>query len=222
MEKPFRVNGKAVWGSGVVLATLAALALITTGCGKATESQAPVFLVIQDLAGSSGADPGTFSNTVISDVLTYVKVTNGGNTAYVATRFQDVGRVDMHVELKDIGRPTSPNTPTSNNQVIVERYHVTYIRADGRNTPGVDVPYGFDGSISGTVGAENSQFIFPLVRASAKLEPPLAALVGGGGAQHISCIAQITFYGHDYAGNSISVSGSLTVDFADWGDPTSS
>ena len=222
MEKPFRVNGKAVWGSGIVLAALLALAAIAAGCGKATEGQAPVFLVIQELAGSSGADPGAFSDTVTSDVLTYVKTTDpGGQTVYVATRFQDLGRVRMHVEMKDIGRPGSPNSPSANNQVVIERYHVTFIRSDGRNTPGVDVPYGFDGMMTGTVGADIGQFIFPLVRASAKTEPPLAALVGGGGAQHISAIAQVTFYGHDYAGNAITVAGALTVDFADWGDPSS-
>ena len=221
MEKPFRVSGKAVWGSGVILAVVA-LVLLVAGCGKATEGQGPVFLVLQELVAASGAEPGQYSETLSSDVLTYVKATDPatGNESAVATRFQDNGRATLHVEMKDIGRPGSPNTPSTNNQVVIERYHVNYIRADGRNTPGVDVPYGFDGMMTGTIGADNGQFTFPLVRASAKLEPPLAALAGGGGAQHISCIAQITFYGHDIAGNAVSVTGSLTVDFADWGDPS--
>jgi hypothetical protein len=215
MEKPFRVRAKAVWGSRAVLTAVTALALITAGCGKATEGQAPVYLVIENLGGAAGVDPGTFGDYLMSDVLTYVKV----NEVLSPTIFQDNGRVTMHVALKDFGRPLSPNPLSAYNQVILERYHVTFIRADGRNTPGVDVPYGFDGVMTGSVGPAAS-FVFPLVRASAKMEAPLVALVGGGGSQHISCIAQITFYGHDQAGNAISVSGQMTVDFADWGDPT--
>lgn len=220
MEKLFRVSAKAVWGSGAVLAAIVAVALLVAGCGKTTEGQGPVLLVIQNLTASSGADPGAYSDTLISDVLTYVKVSGGSGTVYVPTRFQDNGRVIMHAQMKDMGRPSAPNSPSPMNQVVIERYHVNYIRADGRNTPGIDVPYGFDGVVTATVGGDSADIVFPIVRASAKTEAPLAALVGGGGAQHISCIAQITFYGHDYYGNAVSVSGSMTVDFADWGDPS--
>src|SRR5512138_19048 len=178
MEKPFRVRGKAVWGSGAVLAIVTMLALLVAGCGKATEGQAPMFLVIQQLTAASGADPSAFSDTLMSDVLTYVKVDGTPR----ATIYQDMGRVAIHVEMKDIGRPGAPNSPTTNNSVVIERYHVTFVRADGRNTPGVDVPYGFDGVLTGTVGADNGLFVFPIVRVTAKNEPPLVALVGGGGA----------------------------------------
>lgn len=212
MDNAVRVKCKAVWGSSVLAAAIAALALLaTSGCGKATEGHSPAYLVVDELVAASGAEPDKFSNTLISDVLTVV---NGTPTV-----FQDNGRVTLHVALKDIGGPGSPNTPSANNRIVVERYHVTYIRADGRNTPGVDVPYGFDGMVTGTISESSSQLIFPMVRAAAKAEAPLAALIGGGGAQHISCFAQITFYGHDIAGNAVSVQGQMTVDFADWGDP---
>ena len=46
---------------------------------------------------------------------------------------------------------TNPNGPTSNNAITVNRYRVTYRRSDGRNTPGVDVPYAFDGAVTFTV-----------------------------------------------------------------------
>jgi hypothetical protein len=68
-----------------------------------------------------------------------------------------------------------------------------------------------DGKASGT---------FVLVRAQAKLEPPLISLRGGGGQIAISTIAQVTFYGRDQTGNDVSVSGSIGVNFADWGDPS--
>ncbi|MCK7469888.1 MAG: hypothetical protein MZU95_03085 [Desulfomicrobium escambiense] len=44
--------------------------------------------------------------------------------------------------------------PTPVNSVTVTRYHVAFKRSDGRNTPGVDVPYAFDGAATGTIGAD--------------------------------------------------------------------
>ena len=41
-----------------------------------------------------------------------------------------------------------------------------------------------------------------------------------GGAQNvISTIAEVTFYGRDQAGNEVSVTGSISVNFSDFGDP---
>jgi len=41
----------------------------------------------------------------------------------------------------------------------------------------------------------------------------------GGGALIISTIAEVTFYGHDQVGNQVSVTGTISVNFADWADP---
>ena len=41
--------------------------------------------------------------------------------------------------------PTRPTTPI--NAITLTRYRVDFRRTDGRNTPGVDVPYGFDGGL---------------------------------------------------------------------------
>ena len=60
---------------------------------------------------------------------------------------------------------------------------------------------------------------FTLVRVQAKQEAPLKALVGNGGAIAISTIAEVTFYGTDQAGRPVSVTGQISVDFNDWGDP---
>ncbi len=50
-------------------------------------------------------------------------------------------------------------------------------RADGRNTPGVDVPFGFDSAITGTIPAGGTlQLGFELVRNVAKQESPLVQL----------------------------------------------
>ena len=64
--------------------------------------------------------------------------------------------------------------------------------------------------------------MFALVRAQAKVEAPLKSLAGGGGAALISTIADVTFYGKDQTGNDVAVTGSISVNFADWGDPPES
>ena len=37
------------------------------------------------------------------------------------------------------------------NAITITQYHVEYVRSDGRNTPGVDVPYAFDSAVGATV-----------------------------------------------------------------------
>ena len=105
--------------------------------------------------------------------------------------------------------------------MTVTRYHVSFRRSDGRNTQGVDVPYAFDGGATATITAGGTQPLrFVLVRAQAKTESPLAALRGGGGSIFISTLADVTFYGQDQNGNQIAVTGTISVNFADWADPT--
>ena len=119
---------------------------------------------------------------------------------------------------KDPGSSTNLNTPTPNNYVTVTQYHVEYVRSDGRNVQGVDVPYAFDGAVTATVQS-SATVGFTLVRIQAKQEAPLQALAGGGGAQAISTVARVTFYGHDQTGRAVSVTGQMSVDFADYADP---
>ncbi len=203
---------KAVWGwrSGALALTIAMVA--GASCGSLTkQGQSASYLTIQNLEGASGANPATLANTLQSDVLTIVKG--------VPTIFEDPGAVTFRLGLKDPGSSGSPSSPTANNYITVTGYHVAYIRADGRNTPGVDVPYPFDGSITVTVVGGTTDASFVLVRAQAKREAPLAALAYGGGADQISAIAEVTFYGHDQTGVPVSVVGRISIDFADWGDP---
>jgi hypothetical protein len=105
--------------------------------------------------------------------------------------------------------------PSTANFITVTQYHVDYVRSDGRNTPGVDVPYAFDGGLGITV-AGSASIGFTLVRIQAKLEAPLKALVRQGGAQAITTVARVTFYGHDQTGREVNVTGNIEVTFADW------
>ena len=152
-------------------------------------------------------------------MLTYVRKSLDDQPC-VATVFQDAGRATFHLALKDPGSAGLPTSPSSANTVSFTRYRVEYRRADGRNTPGVDVPYGFDGGMAVAIAGENASVgQLTLVRAQAKEEAPLRALIGGGGARTISTIAEVTFYGTDQAGRAVSVTGHINIDFSDWSDP---
>lgn len=200
---------------------LAVCALVAAAaCGSAVrQGRASSYLIIDELTASSGAEPGKSSNVLQSDVVTNVNTTVGGQQVSVPTIYEDPGQATLHIALKDPGTADNPTAPSSTNAITVTRYRVTFVRADGRNTPGVDVPYPFDGAATGTVTANGMSLAFVLVRAQAKLEAPLKALAGGGGGIVISTIAEITLYGRDQAGNDVSVTGKMSVNFADWGDP---
>jgi hypothetical protein len=202
-------------------AMLIALAF-SISCGDVVrDGQSPAYLIINSITAASGARPGVFGNVLASDVVTIVERTVAGTVTQIPTVFEDPAQAIVTPALKDIGSVIGATTPTSNNQITITRYRVTYRRADGRNTPGVDVPYGFDGAVTVTtpVPAGSVAFGFTLVRVQAKEEPPLRNLRGGGGASVISTIADVTFFGHDQVGNAVSVTGSISVNFADWGDP---
>jgi hypothetical protein len=202
-------------------AALGVAALAATACGEvARTGQSPAFLIIDSLEAASGAEPTEFGSTLNSDVVTNVETVIDGQTIRVPTVFNDLGRVSLRLALRNPGSQTSPLSPSTLNEITIVRYRVVFRRADGRNTPGVDVPYGFDGAFTMTVPSSgNVTGGFDLVRHQAKKEPPLSSLVGGGAQLLISTIAEITFYGRDQAGNEVSVAGALSVNFADFGDP---
>jgi hypothetical protein len=202
---------KAVWGSGIRLLTAVTLSVAVSSCGEMSrQGTASSYLIVRSLEAAPGAEPTEFGGTLLSDVITVV---DGS-----ATIFNDVGRVTFSLGLKDAGTADSPTEPTSNNYITVTRYRVNFIRADGRNTPGVDVPYGFDGAVTVTVAAGESSAGFTIVRNIAKLEAPLAALAAS--PVIISTIAEVTFYGTDQTGREVSAVARISIDFANFGDPS--
>jgi hypothetical protein len=177
----------------------AVCAVTTAACGSEMlrTGRSPMFLVINEI--SAGEDDSAF---LMSDVIT-----EGGviNDAAVAT---------FTVLAKN---PDLATTPI--NSVTLTRYHVDFRRTDGRNTPGIDVPYGFDGGLSVTLSpGSEGEAAFVLVRHQNKEEPPLRQLRFLGGLSIISTIAEITFYGHDQNGNEVSVVGRIDVHFGDFAD----
>jgi hypothetical protein len=203
------------------LAAAASIAALSSCASDLTRSsRSPSFLILESIVAASGADPSTFGGFLNSDVITLIEVQEAGQTFKVPTVFNDPARASMRISLRNPGTVESPTTPTDINQITVNRYRVTFRRADGRSTPGVDVPYPFDGGVTATITTGTTvTFGFELVRHLSKEEPPLRNLVGDGGARIIATIAEVTFFGRDQAGNEVSVTGNITVNFADFGDP---
>jgi hypothetical protein len=193
----------------LVLAVSLIAVLAAASCSdKVRQGRGSSYLVIDTLEAASGAKPGTFDTILQSDVYTNGSV------------YEDLGRITMHIAMKDVTSATGTE-PTANNVITVNRYHIDFVRSDGRGAQGVDVPYSVDGAATGTVDSGATSLTFGLVPVQRKLEAPLMALREGGGAIAILTIAHVTFYGYDQAGNTVSVTGSITVNFADWADDSS-
>jgi hypothetical protein len=187
--------------SGARLACAVILALASVSCGDMPrEGTASSYLIITSLLGSPG-ETDEFVGELRSDVRTQGSI------------FNDNGQVAFLLGMKDPGI----TSPSSANFITIDRYRIVYIRADGRNTPGVDVPYPFDGAITGTVTDAPVSFGFTLVRHQAKVEAPLGALETN--FLIVSTIAEVTFYGHDQTGRAVSVSGKISVHFGNFADP---
>ena len=200
---------------------VAAIAAVNVSCGRVTPSngRGPSFLVIDSLQGIRGnVTPGTPASSLVSDVITNVTTPDPICTpaAPCPTAFGDSGQATMHIAMKDSGS-AAPTNPTPLNDITLSQYRVVYKRADGRNTPGVDIPYPFDGFVTVTVTPSVTTFGFSLVRVQAKNEPPLV-LLKNPLAGVITGFADVTFYGKDQTGADVSVTGTIQIDFGNFGD----
>src|SRR5919204_4247522 len=153
----------------------AALGAATASCGDVVRnSRSPMILVIDSLTAARGNNPSQFFSFLLSDVI--VNITTPApcsSTTPCPTIFNDPGQAVLRIVPKDIGPVGTTVTPSTNNDVTIDRVHVSFRRADGRNTPGVDVPYAFDSATTGTVTASSTLTIgFNLVTHDAKQEPP--------------------------------------------------
>ncbi len=186
----------------VPVVMVALVATLSAGCGEfIRQDRAPVTLQITSLGAGE-----PLTQTLRSDVRT-----NG-------SIIDDMGSVTMQLVLKDPGAPGAPSVPSPINEVTISRYRVSFRRSDGRNTPGVDVPFPFESAATFRVPASGEgSASFELIRHTAKAEAPLASLAAS--PVIISTIADITFTGRDQAGNVASVTGSMGILFGDFADP---
>jgi hypothetical protein len=183
---------------GLSLATLIVLA----GCVPRPETELQVESI--NALGPTGEPVGDLFSDVCQGVPPQCIVTNDNALATLITRAEN--------PFTDISRF---------GDIIVQRYRVTYLRADGRNTAGLEVPYSFDGVVNFRVPvnvAVSQQLM--VVRPQAKLEPPLRNLAFGGGSIAFSVVAQIDFYGRDVVNDrGVTARGFLNITFADFANP---
>ena len=205
-----------------VIAGLAAVVVLaaSASCGDVVRNgKAPVIVVVDTLEAASGAEPGNMGGFLLSDVQTLVQQSIDGQNVRVPVIFNDVAQATMRLIPKDAGTGAVNLNPTPWNAVTINRYRITFLRADGRNTPGVDVPFAVDGAVTATLSPTPTVVPFEIVRHQQKLEQPLRSLASFGGRLFISTIAEITFYGADQAGNDVQAKATMSVSFSDYADP---
>jgi hypothetical protein len=200
------------------LSLLGLLAVGLSSCvarGYSTNNRADVILRIVKIQGQGSCADKTLSDFLNSDVLCKGGVINDNAVLSVQA-------IQKNPTTLDIGTA---------NDIFLTSYSIQYLRSDGRNVEGVDVPYAITGSMStlipaGSPGATVSASIVA-VRHQAKDEPPLknldfnAGSSGGDGAIVLTVTAQITIYGQTTSGKDVSAVGSLEITFADFGDTAS-
>lgn len=183
---------------------LMGIVLFLFGCNPVEDdSDSSSFLILLSMTGTS--IEGQEANYLQSDVI----LSSGTVTA-------DAAKAVFKVELLE---PNSIMGPSHFNNVVLTKYTVTYMRSDGNNRQGVDVPYAFDGSLSTLIEIGTTVNVsFIIVREVAKLEPPLVNLLEGRGEGVLQVTARVEFYGHDMTNRKVKVIGYLTIFFANYTD----
>lgn len=160
------------------------------------------------------------------DVLLLMNAINDGSALSSDVRTGDAGNTVVEDEATVSLANRSKNPTVTQLQVAraieLDRYTVRYFRSDGRNTEGVDIPYNISGPVRSVIDlGENLDVSIEVVRAQAKLEPPLTNLKGnipnalGGGPLILTVFAEITIFGKTTAGDAVSASGTLQINFSD-------
>jgi hypothetical protein len=202
---------KAMRALSVSVAGALALALGACTPDFVEQSQANVIVRITKITGDQGGGGG---DSGIGDVL----------NSDVDPVFNDNATLNFE------SVPKNPRGLTLGqfNDVFLERYEVLYLRSDGRNQEGVDVPFRITGPLATLVPAGGTAAAsIIIVRHQAKIEPPLRNLRGvfpasgtlqTGGAGILSIVAEITVHGRTTSGEAVQASGRLQINFADFAD----
>jgi hypothetical protein len=170
------------------------------------DSKSDSMLIVVSIVGTDVEENEV--NFLQSDV---VKINVDSGEATVAA---DSAKVTFSAKMLDPA-PALGSSHYSN--ITVDRYVVSYVRSDGKNLQGVDVPYSFEGSMSAYVELDSQiEAAFVVVRAVAKLEPPLINMREGRGDGELHTTAKIDFYGRDNLGNKVKAIGYLSVFFANY------
>ncbi|MFQ5743462.1 MAG: hypothetical protein ACE5HV_07725 [Acidobacteriota bacterium] len=202
------------WLSLLRSAHILALAMVMAGCGASgniDDTQNAVVLVIDSITQVSNpfGDILTSSGSILDDTVDVV----------------------FSAHLKSPSPPPgSPLDPTLQD-IILERYEVTFVRTDG----GTAVPAGFQRGMSlrvrltpqgDVILRESTASSLVIAPATEKSQPPISFLIDPGfepstGFVNIQVNATLRFFGRTIAGDKVSVSATIGINFADFGDNNS-
>jgi hypothetical protein len=187
----------------LILAVLTSILMLSACNPLEDDSKSSSFIIIESITGTDLA--GKTASFLQSDVV----LTD-------LTVVADVATATLRASLLD---PAPILKPSQYNDIILDRYIVSYSRVDGKNRQGVDVPYSFEGSLSQILKIGTGVTLsFVVVREVAKLESPLIDLVQNRAEGVIEATAKIEFYGHDLVNNKVTATGYLTIFFANYAD----
>jgi hypothetical protein len=201
---------------------LLGVAVASFGCTPdwAQQNETALIMEIAEIAGVRGGAQGTGEEAVIlfSDVSAWIN---------------DDAVVTVNLYRKN---PTVTSTSPLEH-VRLESYQVRYLRSDGRNVEGVDVPHRITGSLSALrihtptdTGEQEVEAVINIVRHTAKREPPLINLIDSDltpvtrgpfltGEGIIATSAEITIYARQVTtGEPLSATGRFQVVFSDFVD----
>ena len=214
-SRPGRLASSPDWRLGQpatsrLLAFLVATSLISFGCGapgNLDDSRAASVLIVQSVLATS--DP-------FGDILS-----SSGSI------FDDVISVDFTAHLKQAtGAPGAPTEPVLQD-ILVERYEVTFTRTDG----GSAVPRGFQRAMNTRVRLTGHDSLtqkittasLVVLPATSKSQPPLFFLIDPGhepetGFINLQLTAHIRFLGRTIAGHEVVAEGAIGINVANWAD----
>jgi hypothetical protein len=156
-----------------------------------------------------------------SSILLLIENIAEGTPQLSDVRGEQGAIINCQVEMTVSARPKNPtSTVGASEDVRLNRYTVTYRRADGRSQEGIDVPFAISGNTTALVssgGTTTTTLAVDLVRHQAKLEPPLLNIRG---VQVVTMYADISVFGRTISGKNVTSSGSVQVTFADFADGT--
>lgn len=183
--------------------------LMLSGCNPLEkDSKSTSFIIVESILGTD--TEGQEVNFLQSDVA---EQASGGSTVTA-----DLAKATLRAAMYD---PAPILDPGQYNDIMLDRYVVSYTRSDGKNRPGIDVPYSFEGALTQLLKVGTSQSVaFVVVREVSKLELPLIDLVQNRSEGVIEMTATIDFYGHDLVNNNVKATGTLAIFFANYADET--
>ncbi len=172
-----------------VTGVVAGLAMVACSADYVEQNQSTVLLLVTSINGGS-------------PILSDVRGTNG----------QIVNCVTSITIANVPKNPTGPTAPSDN--VVLQRYDVSFVRSDGRAIEGVDVPYRFSEPMTAMIPAGGDLSLnIDLVRHQAKLEPPLSNITG---LDIVEMTANVTVFGETISRQTVSGSGAAAIRFADF------